>query len=116
MDIKNESEINGITAKAIRENLGLRQSDFWGAVCISGARGCAYETGRTDIPKPIRRLLFLHYVLGVPTDISSREIRELGKVADPARRARRQMDNASTYIDEACVLLNRAKEVMNALP
>jgi transcriptional regulator with XRE-family HTH domain len=114
VEIKNENDINGVASLELRTKLKLTQKEFWGAVCVSGSRGCAYETGKTPIPAAVRRLLFLHYVLGIPTDINDREVKELAKVAAPARRARRQMDAASSLIDEAAVLLNRAKETMNA--
>lgn len=114
MKITNESEINGLSAKKLREDMKLTQAEFWGAVCVSNARGCAYETGRTEVPAPIKRLLFLHYVLGVPADTSSKEMQELAKVACPARRARRQMESATRMIDEACELLESAKGAMNA--
>lgn len=114
MEIKNESEINGVWALGHREQLNMKQAEFWRPVCVSGSRGCAYETGKTPIPAAIRRLLYLHYVLGIPTDISGREIKELAKVAAPARRARRQMDAAVKQIDEGIAQLNQAKEIMNA--
>ncbi|MND38632.1 hypothetical protein D3C76_47600 [compost metagenome] len=114
MEIKNENEISGVAAQAMRERLKLTQKEFWRPVCVSGARGCAYETGRTPIPSPIKRLLYLHYVLGIPTDMSPREASDLAKVAAPARRARRQMDAATRMIDEASAMLTQAKEAMNA--
>lgn len=117
MKIEKEGDINALTVKALREGLKLKQPDFWQAVCVSKGRGCAYETGRTaPIPAEVRRLVFLHYVVGVPTDMTSTELKELSelaKFASPVRRARREMHAASNLIDQASELLKQAKGAMN---
>ncbi len=117
MNIQNESEINALTVKSLRESAKLSQKQFWGDVCVSGARGCAYETGRTSpIPPEIQRLVFLHYVLGFPTDITRKELHEIATVASPVRRARREMSLATSFIDQAGELLRQAKEALNVQP
>lgn len=117
MPIKTEGDINALTVKELRAGLKLTQSDFWGAVCVSKGRGCVYETGRTaPIPAEVRRLVFLHYVVGVPTDLTSKELvelAELAKFASPVRRARREMHAAADLIDQASELLKQAKGAMN---
>lgn len=120
MPIKIESDINAKTVKELRTKLGMTQEKFWTAVCVSKGRGCVYETGRTDpIPAEVRRLVFLHYVVGVPTDMTSPELKELADVArfaSPVRRARREMHAASDFIDQAAELLRQAKGAMNVQP
>lgn len=110
MDIQNEGQINALTVKALRESKKLNQKQFWGSVCLSGARGCAYETGRTTpIPPEVQRLVYLHHVVGFPTDVVSKEMKELADFVNPARRARREKDLAADFIGQAQELLNRAK-------
>lgn len=114
MNVEREGDINALTVKAIRDRTKLNQRDFWGAVCLSGARGCAYETGRTaPIPAEVQRLVFLHYVLGFPTDITSKEMKEYAAIVSPARRARREMTLASDFIDQSVELLRQAKGALN---
>lgn len=120
MHIETEGDIDAATVKALRESLKLTQSEFWEPVCVRKGRGCVYETGRTaPIPAEVRRLVFLHYVVGVPTDLTSKELAELAelaKFASPVRRARREMHAAADLIDQAGELLRQAKGAMNVQP
>lgn len=50
--------------------------DFWGGVGYTLSRGHSYETGKTPVPEDVRRLVYLEYVLGVPTDPDSEEGRK----------------------------------------
>lgn len=59
----------------LRKAKGLSQRAFWHALGYSNTRGCSYEAGRTAIPEHVRRLVYLHHVLGIPTDIDSKEFR-----------------------------------------
>lgn len=114
MKIEKESDINDETVKALRESLKLSQKEFWGAVCLTGARGCAYETGRTKpIPPEVRRLVYLHYIIRLPTDIDGKEMRELASIADPARQLRRKMALADDFVDQAKALLDQAKGALD---
>lgn len=114
MNIEKEGDINALTVKALRERTKLNQREFWGGVCLSGARGCAYETGRTaPIPAEVQRLVYLHYVLGFPTDITSNEMKEIAAIASPARRARREKATACDFIDQSMELLRQAKGALN---
>jgi len=58
---------------AARTELGMSLKKFWGAVGCSPSRGCAYEKGSTALPDKIHTLLYMHYQLGIPTDITSDE-------------------------------------------
>lgn len=68
----------------LRTAKGLSQKAFWGAIGYSTTCGCSYETGRTPIPEHVRRIVYLEYVLGIPTNIDSEEFRafELRMKAD----------------------------------
>lgn len=59
----------------LRKAKGLSQRAFWHALGYSNTRGCSYEAGRTAIPEHVRRLVYLHHVLGIPTNIDSKEFR-----------------------------------------
>lgn len=113
MAIESESEFNALSVKQLRTQLNLTQRKFWEAVCVPNTRGCAYETGRTPIPAEVKRLLYLQYVIGLPTDITSKEIKELAAIASPARRAQRQANLAADFIDQAGVLLKQAKDALH---
>lgn len=55
----------------MRNGQQLSLKDFWGKVGYTISRGSAYETGRTELPEHARRLIYLEYVAGIPTDIDS---------------------------------------------
>lgn len=57
--------------RQMRKEKQLSLKQFWGAVGYTSSRGCAYETDRTDLPEQARRLIYLEYVAGIPTDIDS---------------------------------------------
>lgn len=80
MKIENENDITADAMLRLRMDKGLSQTKFWAPVCVSAARGSCYETRRNSIPKPIKRLLFLYYVLRLPID--SPEIADLTKTVE----------------------------------
>lgn len=75
MDI-HEKEISAATIRACREELGLTIAQFWQTIGYTRSSGHCYETEKVALPEHARRLFFLHYVLGIPTDPSSAEYRE----------------------------------------
>lgn len=78
MTIRSENEVTGKWAAKLRISKGLSQKAFWGAICVSLNRGHAYESGRTKvIPGEVKRLLFLHYVMNLPTDLNKGQIDEI---------------------------------------
>lgn len=96
MAIKNENDFNAKSVRALRESLGMNQEKFWGAVCVSTARGSAYEIERNKIPAPVKRLLWLHYFMGfntqtvkVPDDHAA-----INQVRDALVDAKSQIDQA----------------------
>lgn len=58
------------------KELDLSLEKFWGAVGCSTTRGLRYETGKHEIPEVVKRLLFLHYGAGIPTDCESEEFHD----------------------------------------
>jgi hypothetical protein len=72
MEIKTESDISGVAAKALREQVGLTQRAFWEPLGITQSGGCRYEAGH-PVPRPIRILVFANYVAGLRIDASTAE-------------------------------------------
>lgn len=73
MQDTNPVVFTGDGIRKMRTDLGLSQRAFWERVGCTVTTGCGYETGRTRIPEPVRRLIYLQYSLGIPTDIDSKE-------------------------------------------
>lgn len=101
-----KTQYTGEELRAMRTKLGISMKKFWGALGYSMTRGCAYETSRTNPPEHVHRLVHLHYVVGIPTDISSPEFAEFQqglKDYNPARvtRARQMLEEGGRIIDEA---------------
>lgn len=99
MKTKTKRQYDGDALREMREQRGLSQKEFWGAIGYKLSRGCAYETGRTTIPEHVNRLVFLHYAAGIPTDINSAafaEFEEDLKKSNPARlgAARKLLNDA----------------------
>lgn len=72
MHIQTENDINGASARWLRERAGLDQASFWRSVCATPPSGCNYEQEKTNIPHAIRRLIYLTYVAHLPTDASTK--------------------------------------------
>ena len=51
--------------RAIRERLGLNQTEFWAKVGITQSGGSRYESGRS-LPRAVRELVRLVYLRHVP--------------------------------------------------
>jgi hypothetical protein len=72
MNITTEQQIDGNTARLLREKAGKSQKAFWGEFGMTQSCGCRYESG-SPIPQPIRTLIFLTYVAGLSIDATSEE-------------------------------------------
>lgn len=53
--------------------LKISLDKFWGAVGVAPVRGHRYETGVTKLPDTVKRLVFIQYGAGIPTDCASPE-------------------------------------------
>lgn len=79
--------------------------DFWAGIGYSLSRGHSYETGKTPIPESVRRLVYLQYILDVPTDPDSEEGQKFAeglKEKHPIRldNARRLMEDALSELKQ----------------
>jgi transcriptional regulator with XRE-family HTH domain len=91
MNIDHEDCITGEVARALRKAAKLTQREFWLGIGVNQTSGCRYETdkfAREHIPRPVRILLLLKYVIGVPIDLSNANWRvELTKLAQLSKSA-----------------------------
>ena len=113
MNIETEKDIRASTVRKLRDGTGLSQLKFWSAIGVSLARGNRYETGKAaTIPADVQKLVFLHYVIGIPTNATPDELRELMKSAAPERTFRHQAKLAVGHIDQAEKALVKARGVL----
>jgi len=54
-----------IDPRAIRRQRGLNQQEFWPSIGVTQSGGSRYESGRR-MPKPVRELLRIVHVEGIP--------------------------------------------------
>lgn len=111
MRITKESDFDGGAALALRHRLNLSQKNFWAVVHVGAPRGSTYENGKWKVPPTVQRLLFLHYIVGIPVD--STDMESLKKIAEAARRSL-QIKSAAADIEKASQLLTQAKVKLNA--
>lgn len=63
--IENESQVTREWAVALRKELELSQREFWAPAMISPLTMVRYESGQLAISGRAKRLLFMHYVIGI---------------------------------------------------
>lgn len=73
MELNSFDQLTPEFLREYRDSKRLRLIDFWGAIGCTTSRGFSYETGKTEIPEVVKRLVFLHYGVGIPTDCQSEE-------------------------------------------
>lgn len=74
MNIRTEQDITSTTALELRKASGLNQTEFWEGVGSNQGSGHLFENAkRKGIPKPIRILIFLKHVAGMPVDVGTEE-------------------------------------------
>lgn len=56
----------------IRRRLQLNQHEFWSRIGVTQSGGSRYESGRT-MPKPVRELLRLVHIEGIPLAKAKRQ-------------------------------------------
>lgn len=111
MEIRTEEDINGASALWLRERAGQNQTQFWERVGMTQGAGCRYERGLSQIPKPVRRLVFATYVAGVDLDTSTAEggekVMRLAKLqaSENAAQVAATMKTVQTHLDAAGQLL-----------
>lgn len=50
-----------MTLRAMRQNLGLNQSQFWSRIGIGQSGGSRYESGSRKPPRPVQMLISIAY-------------------------------------------------------
>ncbi|AXF51470.1 transcriptional regulator [Erwinia phage Pavtok] len=113
MEHKKPIEINGDDIRALRLSRNERLEDFWGAVGYSTSRGSAYETG-SPLPEHVRRLVYLHYVVGIPTNLQSADFRDLAHAIENG--SARKVQEARTLLEQQQALLARSLNVLKEVP
>ena len=73
MQLTSFEQINPEFLRKYRESRKESLKTFYGTIGSSISAGHSYEKGTTNIPEETKRLLFLHYGLGIPTDCQSEE-------------------------------------------
>lgn len=68
LKVRVDSDINGITAKWLRQREKMPQREFWGAIGVSQASGSHYEVGVRRIPAVVKKALFMRYEAGIKFD------------------------------------------------
>lgn len=73
MRVRTDKEVNGITARYLREKAGMSQRDFWDTLGASQTAGSHYEQGKRPIPQSLKTLLFIKYEAGLKFDTGTVE-------------------------------------------
>ena len=78
MDIQTEKDITPEVALSLRKARGMTQFKFWDSVGSNQGSGTLFENNkRNSIPRPIRILIFLKYVCGLPVGASNQAQAEI---------------------------------------
>ncbi len=101
--------------KEIREASGLSQVRFWGAIGVKQSAGSDYEKGQR-MPEPVRRLLVMHYVAGIPTDATTGHLERIGALAQSESGYRQALASARSNITDAGHMLDRALRAIKGEP
>lgn len=112
MNIETEDDVKALSVRRLRESLELSQAKFWEMVGVSPLRGHRYENGIThSIPRDVRRMVFLHYVIGIPTDASPESLRKLKLMAELSK----PLEDVNAKLEAAAKAIASAKETLNAI-
>ncbi len=113
MALHDPSALTGADLKLIREQRGMTQTAFWGAIGVKQCASVFYEAGR-DMPEPVRRLAWLHYVAGIPVDADPEELAKLGQLAAATRQFKRDLRRAENIATSAVSKIMEARQVLGA--
>lgn len=114
--IASEKEINGAAAKALREDAGMTQKEFWNSMGLTQSGGSRYEQGHR-IPRPIRILIYTMYVAGIKVDATSKGgTDQLIRLAQlQASETSEQSGKVGARIMEAMTHVRKAANILSAL-
>lgn len=76
--IPRPAAITAPVAKALREGSGLTCRAFWAVVGVKHDTATNYERGVSRIPESVQKLLFMHYIAGIPVDAEPQQWRDIG--------------------------------------
>ncbi len=110
MEIRTEKDITPEVAKHLREASGMTQREFWEEVGSNQGSGHWFEHNKrkSGIPRPIRTLLFLRHVIGIPLSVNDPD--HAAMLAKAAADVARKYD-AMRAEAEAKEAQRRAKEL-----
>lgn len=78
--------VERVDPREIRRRLGMNQQQFWSKIGVTQSGGSRYESGRSNMPKPVRELLRLVHVEQIDIQRIKREdfeVVEYLKAEDP---------------------------------
>ena len=113
MALHDPGALTGADLKLIREQRGMTQTAFWGVIGVKQCTSSFYESG-TDMPAPVRKLAWLHYVAGIPVDADPEELAKLGQIASATRQFMRDLRRAENIATSAVSKIMEAKQVLGA--
>lgn len=106
MELERYEQIDPQFIKTLRENMGLSLDKFWSAVGCIPSSGFRYEEAKVKMPEAVKRLLFLHYGIGIPTDFESERFRHFIE----SMRTKSMIGEASRLVDEMREVVSRKHE------
>lgn len=87
--------------RGIRKASGLGQTEFWSAIGVKQPAGSTYEQGRQEMPDPVRRMVALHYIAGIPTNAPAEDLARIGEMAQAGNKMRRSLRRAENLLTSA---------------
>lgn len=106
MQLQSYDQITPQFLENYRKDKDLSLAIFWEAVGCSRSRGLRYENQKVKLPETVKRLVFLHYGVGIPTDCQSEEFHEFVEAfkssgAPAAVKAAKLIEQAHSLLTEA---------------
>ncbi|MBB76590.1 MAG: hypothetical protein CMJ75_18955 [Planctomycetaceae bacterium] len=93
MHIEGLNDVTGPRLRAFRKAKGQSAIEFWGAVGISRSRGYDFEK-KASLPEFVARLVYIHHVAGIPTDMPVAELRHLAKACEGHKALKQSIASA----------------------
>lgn len=109
LQIESFEQITPEFLEQFRTERDLSLAVFWNAIGCSDTRGFRYEKKKTEIPEVVKRLVYLHYGVGIPTDCQSAEFLKFRNALRSTNAVR--VVQAASLIQQAKALLLGEAEV-----
>lgn len=114
MDFDSPDHLTGSAALKLRKTLGIPQRVFWGEIGVPANTGSGYEHEHYAVPEPVRLLLFLRYVAGVPVTEPAR-IMALAKIEAGVTQAREALEEAERMLEASSDRLGKARQAAQSI-